>query len=189
MDPINFTAYYVDNVNIKYLDKDNVKKDKEVALVELDKDFQPDRDAIQDAAFLWQRPGKHNYAWNILDEMEKEWCPPDTINEHYYALTTQKKGYEKLNERQILGVMMLSEYNTDCSEIEWFQVKPLYKYSKTKKGRKYSDIGYAMLKYVIDNYKSKPIFVSASTEAVEFYKKYGFKQVDKCDEYELYYVG
>ena len=187
MNPITFTANYVDRANVKYIGKDNIKKDKEVAIVELDKDSEDDRYAIWDTAYLWGSNGKYNYAWRILDEMEKDWDPPDMRKEHYYALTTQKRGYEKLNERQILGVLMLTEYETDCSEIECFQVNPLYVHSNMKKDKKYSGIGQALLKYVIDNYKSKPIIVSSSTIAVDFYKKYGFKQIDPVDKYELCY--
>jgi pentatricopeptide repeat protein len=187
MNPINFTANYLDSANIKYIGKDNIKKDKKVALVELDRKSKADRDAVQNAAYLWGSNGKVNFAWHILDEMEKDEFYPDVSDEHYYALTTQKGGYNKLNENQILGVLMLTEYDTDCSEIEYFQVNPIHIHSNTGKDKKYSGIGQALLKYVIDNYKSKPIIVSSSTIAVDFYKKCGFKQIDPVDKYELCY--
>ena len=54
MNPISFTATYKDKVHISYRNKNNVIKDKEVTLVEMDKTSKADRDAVFKTAVLWQ---------------------------------------------------------------------------------------------------------------------------------------
>ena len=185
MNPVTFTANYIADTSIKYRNRNNEIKNKAVSVVELDKNSESDREAMFHAASLWDMPKTQNYAWNIFSAMEREKYP-NVENEHFIALTTQRENFEKLDHKKLLGVAMFSELYQDENSIEWFQVRPKYNYDYSKNGRRYSQIGHSMLKYLQDNYKSKPIHVSASTCAVEFYKKHGFEPVDEY-EYDLYY--
>lgn len=185
MNPVNFTANYVDSAYIKYRNKNNIKTDKQVAVVELDKNSEADREAIYSAACMWKNGKDSNYAWNILSAMERSQYPW-VEEEHYIAITTQKNNYDELDGKKILGVMMFSDHYEDKYEIDWLQVKPRCNYSDSKNDRRYSQVGSAMIKYLKDNYKLKPIYVSPAVEAVEFYKKRGFNQEGES-EYNLCY--
>lgn len=185
MMPISFTASYICNANIKYNNRKNKQVDKEIAIVELDKSSENDRNAIFKAAMLWDRPCTQNYAWNVYNRME---CNKfdEVEKEHFIALTSQKDDYDKLDYKKILGVTQFSELYRDENSIDWFQVKPLYNYVSSKNHRKYSHVGDQMIKYIIQNYHNKPIYVSSAEEAIEFYEKYGFKSEDNS-EFEMVY--
>lgn len=177
MYPINFTANYVDTVNILHRNKNNEKKNKEVAVVELDKQLSADRGVMLDVASLWQKGDKHNYAWDVLDVMERD-THPNVEKEHFIVLTTQKSNYKKIDPKKVLGVMAFDERYFDEYSIEWLQVKPGYAYSSVKDNRKYFHIGQALIDYVKNNYKSKPIYVSSAVDAVNFYIKNKFVPYD-----------
>ena len=181
---ITFGANYITSTTIKTLDKNKNKIDKEVSIVELDKDSTQDKLALRDAASYWDVKGSQNFAWNIYSAMGHRPFP-DVEDEKFIAITTQKRNFENLNPKQILGVAMISLLYRDENHIDWFQVKSKHNYTVSKNTRKYSHIGQAMLNYIKDTYGEKPLYVLPETKAIKFYKKNGF---DLEEDFNYNYV-
>ena len=173
MNPISFTATYKDKVHISYRNKNNVIKDKEVTLVEMDKTSKADRDAVFKTAVLWQvNDSTRNYSWYILSAMERD-KEPEVESEHFLAVTTQKDNFENLDYKKVLGMVMVSD-EEDCSVIDWMQVKPGYAFFDNKNSRKYFHVGKAMRNYVQQNYSALPLYVYPAIGVEDFYIQGGF---------------
>ena len=158
---------------------------EDAAIVELDKTNKNDVITMYDLSADWHKSFGKNYADDIFSEIGKDEEMIGVNKEHYLALTTQKNNFKKLDPHSILGVLMLSERDCD-NEINWFQVKPDTK-SKIKGKREFKQIGLAILNYVKSTFIEKPLFVTSSVEAVNFYKKNKFKQYQKYYKYLLCY--
>ena len=100
-------------------------------------------------------------------------------------MTTQSENFEKLESEKILGLSLFSETTKPENEINWLQTNPVYKYGSIEP-RKYKGIGKAIIEYVKEHYRDKNIKVFAADDAINFYKKLGFKNCPTKTERELY---
>lgn len=174
----NFQATYEGDYKVKVADKNGNFRNKTVTAVKLDPNSFADGMA--------------------LDEVENSWlykdCLVECINSdfddlfrhgsrhNYYAITTQKDSFNKLNPDYIIGLI---EYTHDMHKkydyINYVQVKP--QLMAKNNARKIKNIGTALLE-IIKNQKTgfKNIYLNALQDASEFYQKNGFKLVEKTEE-------
>ena len=185
MQPINFTANYI--TTTKIIKNENGKQNKtDVAIVELDKNDKNDIKSLHRVASKWEEDKAYSYAYHIYHDATKGYEYKDTICEHYYALTRQEENFEKLNERDILGLMLFTETTNDYNQINWLQTEPLSNhYVRTNKA--YKGIGQAMVDFVKETFFDKKITLSADKSALEFYKKQGFEHDENEHECFLYW--
>ena len=187
MNTVSFTAKYICNTHIKEYKKNSPPQDKEVVIVELDKKSEGDKAAIFNIAKSWDIPNKRNYSWCMYNSFKREKQKCKSKN-HIYALTTQNKSFDKLDSKKILGLIQFSELPRGENSIDWFQVRPKYNYVISKDNRKYTHVGKALLEFTQKKFSKKPIYVSSSEDAIEFYEKYGFVSNREFD-YEMCYKG
>lgn len=181
MNPISFCAQYRTDAIVQYKNTP-----LNASIVVLDKEDENDIEALLDLSELWDKQ-KENYVAQLLSEFVKDIDEkPDVKSEHCIALTTQKKDFDKLDPKKILGVSLFSEEDIE-NEINWFQVEPQNTYSFKPVSREYANAGYSLLDYLTNNFKGKTIYVNSANSAIGFYKKYGFKQYDKNFPNSLYY--
>lgn len=187
MNTVNFTANLLKRTQIqKRIDGEKFSP-VDACIVELDKNDPDDVKSLHDTSFLWNDEGA-KYATNVYHEAVKGYEYDDVDYEHYFALTTQKDNFEKLNPDEVLGLMLFSNSRYDTDEITWFQVRP-----NTNTGqswhREYKGVGKAMVDLIKQVNYFKPVHVTSSPEAVEFYKKQGFVTRDDDIPSSLYFYG
>ena len=172
MSQINFTANFIKHANVQKQYHPNTYYNKQVSIVELDKDDANDIDALYKTSESWTKDGAR-YAFDIFHEAVKGYEYDDIEKEHYYALTEQDKDYEKLEPDKILGMMLFSESKFNENEINWFQVKPNSNFVNSR-DRKCRHVGKAMIDLLKDRHFDKTIYVKSSDAAVDFYIAQGF---------------
>lgn len=182
MTPINFTGSFVKNVTISKLIADGKMKPENVALVKLDKADPRDTMTLAETACKWENVAS-GYASNIYCDSLKAKNYPDVNNEHYFALTTQKENFEKLEADKILGLSLFFEKNSPHNELAWLQANPSTNHEAGQ--RSYKNIGKALVNFMKGLFK-KPIFVQADKKAIPFYQKLGFIQTEKLPEQMIY---
>lgn len=183
MNTINFTANLIKRTQIQRRNSDNKFEPYDVSIVELDKNYEPDINSLYKASILWNDQGAR-YSSNIYHDATKGYEYDDVKREHYFALTEQNKDFDNLDEEKILGLMLFSESVYPDDEITWLQVRPNTNTPNSWK-RKYKGVGTAMINMLKDTNLKKDIRVKSADDAVEFYKKQGFKQMATNLAYEL----
>lgn len=179
---INFKANFIKPVTIKH---GNNKQD--VSFVEIDTNNKKDITTLSNVAYGW---GIKTYAYDIYTNAADTWRKGGmgfySVNpEHYYAVTKQKDNFEDLNFNEILGVVQLNE-NDDSNEIKYLQIDPKHCHGSDK--RKYSNIGHSIVDSLKSLYPQKKMTLYANYDAIDFYKKEGFKEDESNTRYyEMYY--
>ena len=181
---INFTANFLKTVNIPKRTIDGNFYNTKVSFVELDKNDRVDKDSLKNVSKLWNKK-EFNYASEIYYDAAKPFEYDNIVKEHYYAVTTQSENFEKLESEKILGLSLFSETTKPENEINWLQTNPVYKHGSIEP-REYKGIGKAIIEYVKEHYRDKNIKVFAADDAINFYKKLGFKNCPMKTERELY---
>lgn len=182
MTPINFTGSFVKNVTISKSIADGKMKPENVALVKLDKTDPRDTMTLAETAYKWENVAS-GYASNIYCDSLKAKIYPDVSNEHYFALTTQKENFEKLEADKILGLSLFYEKQSPNNEIAWLQANPSTNHEAGQ--RTYKNIGKALVNFMKGLFK-KPIFVQTDKKAIPFYQKLGFIQTERLPEQMIY---
>lgn len=175
MNSLNFTANLVARTQIPKRSADDKFSSVDVSIVELNGDDANDLGALYKTYVLWKSQGR-NYSAYIYNEFVKECEYVDVEQEHYYALTAQNNGFECLDSEKILGLALFTQTKFD-NEIEYLQVRPNTNTLNSWK-REYKGVGSALVNFIISKYNNEPIVLQSVPEAVEFYKKMGFKQVE-----------
>ncbi len=171
---ISFKANYINDTNIKCLNKNGNYKNMPARLVELDIDSDLDLEALKKVEKNWKKGD--DYAEYICRAF-KEYHDKIKINEaeKFYALTSQYGGYQNLDGNKILGVAQVYKEARDSLEIEFLQTNPQYKYGI--ENRKIKHIGKAITLSLKKLYKNNKISLFSTTEGRPFYKKLGFETV------------
>lgn len=174
---INFTGIPVDKTTITK--RASIFKNNSIPayIVELDKNNFEDMNSLHDTAFKWYDNGGR-YAPNIYNKAVDKYKFNDISKEHFYALTTQQKDFEKIKPDNILGLMMFSETKNFDNEINYLEVDPATSKSKNLI-REYKKVGSRLVEFIKKTYNKKSIFVQADSRAIKFYKKMGFFQLSK----------
>lgn len=192
MSDINFTANYIKPVQIKKLQ--GIKyKPYEASLVELTKEDIPSLKQVS-----------RNWKSIIITLIE---CDSSIYlgnkNYHFYALTKQKENFAKLNTNDMLGVMEV-ETRKDLNKIIGLQTNPEYisykygsfkdrvktfvkKLKEFKPFREYKHIGKELLNSVKEQSPNTEIELQARKQAINFYKKQGFKHTIFSTKANTYY--
>ena len=173
MNSINFTASLVQRSQIMKRQSDNEFRPVTLSIVELDKNDEKDVKALYKTAIDWTYQGA-KYSSNIYHEAVKGFEYDNIEKEHYFALTEQQNNFKELDSDKILGLMLFSHTTHENDEISWLQVRPNTK-TKDSWNREYKGVGKAMVDLLSRVNYGKPIYVQSSNEAIEFYKKQGFK--------------
>lgn len=167
---VSFTARYIDSYNVKEL-VNNKYEDKEVALIELERDNPLDNFAFQQMSYHWSILNRDEF--NFVDCMSN-----NSPQRHIYLLTTQEKDYEDVEPKKVLCAIDFREsLDNKANEIKYLQAHPRCITKHFPKSR-YDNVGTAAVLAMRDQYPDKPIKVLSVLSAVEFYKKLGFRQTD-----------
>lgn len=190
MTPINFKANYIKQVDIQKYDGQNYNSCK-ANLVLLNRG---DISALEEIAYSWDT----NLCRGIKSAYEHKL--PD---EKLYAVTLQKKSFEKLYPNKVLGMMFFKENSGSSNRtIEFLHTRPdcispdyksdfqkLMQHIKNLIFRKkqfvekqpvYKHVGECLLSAIKELYPDKPIVLYSLSEAVSFYKKNNFIKKNGC---------
>jgi len=171
---INFTANQVHQTTIPRKLSWRNYADSAISIVELDSKNDADIDAIIKTERNWTNNGGQ-YIHHFCRDFVENHRYVDIEKEHYYALTTQNADFNKLNPKNILGVLMFSESKNFENEITWLEVDPATRKSAGR-NREYKEVGKRLVEYILNKYKEKDIFVQSAKDAIKFYKKLGAEQ-------------
>lgn len=103
----------------------------------------------------------------------------DTTKGGIYAITTQKKGFTRVEPKKILGLIELSPDMGNNMFIDYLQAKPQIINSPS---RSISNIGKALISGIFREFKGSLITVAPvdTKRVLNFYKKNGFKRSQEC---------
>ena len=182
---VNFTANLISHPSIPKRASAVHYKQTPVSLVELDHNDKNDVKAIQQTEKSWFGHGGV-YIEQFSRDFEKQLLEEDVTKGHFYALTSQKDGFDKLQSDKILGVMELNETSDKVNEIKWLETNPKSQKLRGGYGREYKNVGKSLVKYVLNTYNKKDIFVQSAYRAINFYKKLGAEQPAKDTVNQFY---
>lgn len=192
MTEINFRASFVKPVTIQQYSK-NGYRPLQASFVKCDVFNKTDLDSLGVVAEKW---GLVNYAKSIYKRMLvmnnfRKFHENDT--ERVYMLTLPQDSYEKIEDKNVLGCVLLEEQPNKI-EINYLQVNPKYtankrlmaknsflkiieKFLLRKKDTEYKYIGRGILDSIKDIYKDKNIIeLITNFNTIKFYEKNGFMQ-------------
>ena len=166
---ITFKANYIDTCTVKKYTAPDTFTDTEVSLVKLNPKDCFDKDAVQRIKSDWK---SHYCNYYYADFFDKKY---DYMEDKrtFFALTTQKDGFDNLIPDRILSVAEISEFRKDMCTLDLLQTNPDYmhdNFERTIKGA-----GEAILKAIIKLFGNKPIYLEATLSATPLYEKHGFK--------------
>ena len=193
MPQISFKASFVNTANIQQLQQDGYKSCN-AAFVEMHPNSKNDISTLKCISNTW---GQEFYASSIYnaalgDSRLDDFVIEKPIARKFYALTSQKDSFEKLNPENVLGMVHINNY-PNFNSIEFLQTNPEYiipakkesfmekclnKIFKTPKPEvkqpKYKHIGSGILDSLKQTFSDKPMTLLSVPEAKNFYKKNGF---------------
>ena len=188
---VSFKANFVKPVNIQRYEKSGYKP-MQASFVKCDIFNAEDLKSLEDVAKQW---GAFSYAENIYSLLSgiKDVCKyHKSYSSHLYMLTLLQDSYEKIDDKNILGCVLLGEQPKKI-EINYLQVNPKYmarrrpraknsffkfieKYLLFKKETEYKGIGRGILDSIKELYYDKNfIELISDPSAMKFYKENGFK--------------
>ena len=177
-----FTSFFtcMNNISFKanYLFPTNIKKnntDYQVSFVELNPTSENDMKALSSIALYWDN--HTSFAADIFETFKHHYITYNlSPDERYFALTSQKNKFEKLAPSEILGVAQINKSNRLLS-LDFLQVDPEYK--GIIFDSPYRRIGTALLNSIKKLYPRRDIILKPVESSIEFYKKNGFKTLDR----------
>ena len=171
---ISFKANFVNNTNVKCLNRNGNYKNIPVQFVELDIDSDLDMETLTKVKENWI--SEDDYAKKICDDF-KDYHDKIKINEaeKFYALTNQYGSCTNLDPAKILGVTQVYKDFENSLEIVYLQTNPKYKYGTEK--REIKHIGKAIIESIKNNFKNNEIFLFTTDAGRPLYQKLGFKSV------------
>ena len=172
MDAISFKARFINNVTVSKLNSATGKyEEKVVSLVEMNKNSASDFASLFKLCSLWK------YSDNFIGTILMTLSNFDRNTRNVYILTEQKDNFWKLIPEQILGVEEVQKQNNSY-RLDYLQTRPDTKFKA--KGREYKGIGSSLLNHILNKFGTKKkIYLNSDENAMEFYKKYGFKVLDR----------
>ena len=170
---ITFRANYISSEQIKIKSLNDEYAPEKASFIELNPKTLQDISAVEWMMGNWQ--GNH-FTENIYDTFISP-ASGDT----FFALTTQKKDFEKINPKQILGIALISPSEKDNEiNIDFLETAPLYTYSKrnstTQNKPFYKWIGSAMIDGILKKFNDKTVSLFATTKSIPFYRAKNFEK-------------
>lgn len=170
---ISFKANYIGSANIKdsYRDKNQVNCN--VSFVEVNPQSESDVTTMREVTLNW---GRDSYATNIMEYFQySHFCGEDFDENRFFALTTQKNNFEKLEADDVLALALVFKESKRRVDLKYLQVDPENNYFSGE--RRYEGIGRGILQSICKLFENKDIFLQSVKTACEFYKLQGFKQI------------
>ncbi len=187
MNSISFKGRYINSVNIKQNEGQNYKSVSS-SFVELNPKDRNDISVLRELQKKWGG----QYTYTIYDDALRSSYSTNS-NSKYFALTTQKKDFHKLDNEKVLGIVDLAE-NKDVNFLNFIQVNPKYITKKpnsplmnkilsfvsknktqVESPNEYKGIGSAILNS-LKQISNKSLILMATGDEKEFFKKNGFKK-------------
>ena len=171
---ISFGARFVQKIPIKkYSFEDKIYKQATANLVELDPFDIKDVHTLGNIADEF---GGDSFANNVYIDAKSAYKRNNraTTDMRIFALTKQEDTFDKLKDREILGIVETSNKAEKSIEIEYLQTHPKFIYPWGPAAIK--RIGSAILD-CLKSFNDK-ITLRSSPNATFFYKKNGFEKVD-----------
>ena len=172
---ISFGAKLVSKQNIKKFVENSYKAEDElVSFVKINPKSFYDINAL---GIVAERNKKCTFAEDIYNDALDFFRQEPTAG-NVFALTTQKNNFSKLDPNKILGLAEVLP--NGCKKDGVFMDYILKIPSNTKTAtEKFCKIGTGMLDGIKEFYKNKKISLYSLADAVEFYKRNGFKCISK----------
>ena len=172
---VSFGAKLVSKQHIKKFVENSYKAEDElVSFVKINPKSFYDVKAIKD---IYDRNKKLSFVddiyCSIVDTIRKNPKEGDV-----FALTTQAKNFSKLDSEKILGLIEIAPDGANKGSIYIDYILKIPEHLKTIT-EEYSKVGTGMLNGLKEFYKNKKISLYSLDNAVEFYKRNGFKCVSK----------
>ena len=170
---ISFKANYVDNATIKKYNK-NKCENHSVVIVELDQKNENDVKSLKKTSKTWEN--HRTFASKIYEDFLFNHKFNQNCDDKVFALTEQKSNYEALEPKSILGLVKVSDKNSDPNVvyIDYLQTDPRHK--TFANDRKYKKIGKALIDYIKTAYEKKTLILFPEFNSIGFHEKMGFKE-------------
>ena len=170
MTQITFGANYIQNVMIQKRTPENKFEPCEVAVVELDANSMDDFNTLRTLASSW---GPDTFVPDMTFHFRVYAGLEQQALLHLFAITQQKKDFEKLNTNDVMGLADFKE-EKNLYALNYLQTNPDYGY--VNYFQEYKHVGTAMLNFLKAKFSDKPIKLHSTQNAVPFYLKNGFQQ-------------
>lgn len=175
----NNPSFGARRISIEMLTKNTIKNGKktrkpmEASFIKLNTNSFYDKKALKTVSDKWGSFAEDIYidATNVFEN--------DTTKGRIYAITTQKKGFTRVEPKKILGLIELSPDMGNNMFIDYLQAKPQIINSPS---RSISNIGKALISGIFREFKGSLITVAPvdTKRVLNFYKKNGFKRSQEC---------
>ncbi len=172
---MNFKAKYIQPTYVKKLDESGLKYIPEkLSFVKLDKNSFSDVSAITAVAKMW----RSRLIEEVASTLEKFLTGVyRTLSYDAYAITTQKKNFQKLDPKKIVCVIDASPELKDKRDIFVYDFEVMPELQRGQKNAAYQKVGKGTiesLKCLCDRITLKSLY-----SATGFYEANGFKLVNK----------
>lgn len=174
---ISFGANLIQTTKIKQYVSNQVFRDKNVSLVELDTLSSSDMKTMQKINKSWDNGrtlvDDMVYIFQYEQDKARALMPAtDDLIVKTIALTRQKQNFHKLNSEDILGVEQI-EYDKDNVFLDYLQVDPDTNYFS--ENPVFKRVGTELVEFLKKVFQNKKIILKPLPDAVPFYEKAGFK--------------
>lgn len=165
---LTFQANYLNSASIQRI---NIYKPcaKKVSFIEINPQSKSDVLAVNKTAINWDKNGGEGFAYDICRAINTG------IKDRFFALTTQRSGFENPDSEQILALAQVKTENEGEEFIEYLQVDP--ENTNSAENPEFMHIGTAMLDSLKQLFFYKNIELDSVKSAISFYLRNGF--VDK----------
>ncbi len=188
---INFTGKYISSGTIYKRSNSGKYKNTRAAIVELSPKSNKDLKFLEKTADSWQSCfGFEILAsriyHNALQELKDDTKMPaqDVYQTKFYTITAQRGHFDKLKPERALALAEVSLITDDLLELDLCQVEPSCVYGK--ENRKYTQIGTALINFLIDEYKKYTIVLSSLEPVKGFYRALGFESISNDNSRWMY---
>lgn len=171
----NNPSFGARRISIEKITKNTIKNGKktrkpmEASFIKLNTNSFYDKKVLKTVSDKWGSFAEDIYidATNVFEK--------DTTKGGIYAITTQKKGFTRVEPKKILGLIELSPDMGNNMYIEYLQAKPQIINSPS---RNISNIGKALISGIFREFKGSLITVAPvnTKQVLHFYNKNGFKR-------------
>ena len=164
---LNFKATFVSPCSV-YQNKQK-NNPIEGSIVEIDVDSKKDEKAVKNAVDKWFK--KDSFGYYVYKDLIK--IKEGELNRNFdkiYAITLQQYAFDKLDNKQIIGLAEVTKTGGNEVELNFMQAKPIPK--------KYTNVGRSFIDLLKNMDFVDIIKVKASYLSANFYEKMGFEIFD-----------
>lgn len=170
---INFKANLNSIGIVKRLNKDNSYSDLPVSFVELDINSKRDLFAMKKVANNWMG---NIYANDVYERFKvNQERNLENQEERFFALTSQKENFDKLDYKRILGVAEIYLPLGEDAEIEFLQTNQSF----LTECPSIKHIGKVIVDKIKNILANETIALYSTYDAIPFYQKQGFKIIEE----------